>query len=89
MFIAPAIGRYVAVTAVSEKSRRALFRHFGREELTELAGTADNQARAYLEHCFAQNDSGYWVAALSAIGVEIALVNTPTEAFDNPQLQAP
>ncbi|MBL6953571.1 MAG: CoA transferase [Alphaproteobacteria bacterium] len=84
-------GRYVAITALGEKSCRALFRYFGNEELWQQGlalGDQGHQAKVFLQRHFAEHDAQHWRDALAALGLEIALVKTPEEAFDSPQLQA-
>lgn len=84
-------GRYVAITALSEKSCRALFRYFGNEDLWEQGfaiGDAGRESIDFLQQCFARNDARHWVDALAALEIEIAMVKTPQEAFDSPQLHA-
>ncbi len=84
-------GRDIVITAMSEKSSRALYRHLGNEGLWQRGleiGDPENEARLFLEGQFASQDAQYWVDALGALEVEIALVRTPEEAFDLPQLNA-
>ena len=84
-------GRHVVITAMSEKSCRALFGHLGNEDLWRQGltiGDPENPAKAFLQARFAENDAQHWVDTLSALEIEIGLVNTPYEAFNNPQLNA-
>ena len=83
-------GRSIVLTALSETSARALFRYFDREELWQQGQSLDAdaaEATAFLRQQFLTQGAQYWVDALSAQNVEIALVKTPEEAFDNSQLQ--
>jgi len=84
-------GRDIAITAVSEQSSRALFCYLGNETLWEqglLAGEEGQAALRFLQERFAQGAAQFWIDELSQLGVEIALVKTATEAFDDPQLLA-
>lgn len=84
-------GRYVAITALSEKACRILFRYFGSEGLWQeglALGDQGQEAKVFLEQRFAENDAQHWRDALAALEIEVALVKTPEEAFDSPQLQA-
>lgn len=83
--------RHVAITALGERSSRALFGFFGREDLWEqglAAGDAGRAATEFLASRFAEGDAHHWIEALSALGIEIGPVRTPGEAFDDPQLVA-
>ena len=83
-------GRAIALTAISESSCKALFRYFNREDLWQqglVPGTEGREATAFLRQQFASQSAQFWVDALSALDIEIALVKTPTEAYDSPQLQ--
>ncbi|MBT3370446.1 MAG: CoA transferase [Rhodospirillaceae bacterium] len=83
--------RHIVITAISEKSCRALFRHLGDEEQWQLGletGNPKNQAKAFLQERFAGNDAQHWVDVLTPLGIEIGMVKTPEEAFDSPQLAA-
>ncbi len=84
-------GRHVAITALSEASGRALFRYFGDEELWQYGhdlGTDGAKARAFLQNAFLRHDASHWVAVLGALDIEIGLVKSPEEAFEDPQLIA-
>ncbi|MBT3532781.1 MAG: CoA transferase [Rhodospirillaceae bacterium] len=84
-------GRSVALTAFSEASGRALFRYFGDEDLCQYGhdfGQRGAEAKAFLQRCFLEHDAQYWVEILGALEIEIALVQTPEEAFENKQLQS-
>ncbi len=84
-------GRHIVITAMSEKSCRALFAYFGDEDLWQLGlevGNPHNKAKEFLQTHFAGNDAQYWVDTLTPLEIEIGLVKTPEEAFDNPQLMA-
>ena len=83
-------GRHIAVTASSESSGRALFRYFDNEDLWQVGHNFEAPgaaAKEFLDRCFAQNDAQYWVDTLGALEIEIAMVQSPTEAFENEQLQ--
>lgn len=84
-------GRYVVISALDEKSRRALFQYLGNEEMWQgslALGEAGREARAFLQQQLAEHDARHWIDALAPLGIEIALVKSPEEAFDSPQLQA-
>ncbi len=84
-------GRYLALAAAREVSCRALFAHLGRPELAELAlvpGEASHAAFDFLKTTFLTKPARVWVEELSALDNEIAPVNTPEEAFDDPQLNS-
>jgi crotonobetainyl-CoA:carnitine CoA-transferase CaiB-like acyl-CoA transferase len=83
-------GRAIALTALREVSCRALFRYFGNEDLWRHGhdvGENGQAAKAFLEQRFAENDAQYWVETLGQLDIEIALVQSPEEAFDNEQLR--
>ena len=84
-------GRHIVITAMSEKSSRALFGYFGDEELWQQGletGNPKNQAKDFLQAQFAGNDAQHWVDTLTPLEIEIGMVKTPEEAFDNRQLLA-
>ncbi|MDP6832272.1 MAG: CoA transferase [Alphaproteobacteria bacterium] len=57
-------GRHIVITAMSENSCRALFRHLGNEDLWRQGlaiGDSENPAKAFLQEQFAQNDGQHWV----------------------------
>lgn len=84
-------GRYLVISALDGESRRKLFRFFGNEDLSEQGlalGEAGREVREFLQQRIAMKDARHWIAALSALDIEAALVKSPEEAFDSPQLQA-
>jgi crotonobetainyl-CoA:carnitine CoA-transferase CaiB-like acyl-CoA transferase len=84
-------GRYLALSAAREVSCRALFEHLGRPDLAAqalLAGVEGREAAEFLATAFIAKPALAWVEELSALDIEIARVNTPEEAFDEPQLIA-
>ncbi len=84
-------GRYVALAAARNVSCRALFVHLGRPDLAELAlvpGDSSREVFDFLTESFLTKPARDWVKELSALDIEIAPVNTPEEAFDDPQLNS-
>ena len=84
-------GRFVALAAARPASCAALFGHLGRADLAERAlspGTEGEQAAAFLREVLRTKPAGHWVEALSALDIEIAHVNAPDDAYDDPQLRA-
>jgi formyl-CoA transferase len=83
-------GRFVALAAAREASCGALFDHLGRPDLAEfglLPGDAGQEAAAFLRQILRTKPARNWVEELSALDIEITRVNTPEEAFDDPQLR--
>jgi crotonobetainyl-CoA:carnitine CoA-transferase CaiB-like acyl-CoA transferase len=84
---AAADGTYLALGAIRPSSARALFDNLGRPELA--SGDVDAaEIRSFLTETFAARRAEAWVEALAPLDVEIARVNEPLEAFDDPQLKA-
>jgi crotonobetainyl-CoA:carnitine CoA-transferase CaiB-like acyl-CoA transferase len=84
-------GRYLALAAARNASCRALFTHLGRPDLAEFAlvsGDASRAAFDFLTEAFLTKPARDWIKELSALDIEIAPVNTPEEAFDDPQLNS-
>jgi crotonobetainyl-CoA:carnitine CoA-transferase CaiB-like acyl-CoA transferase len=84
-------GRYLALSAIRAESARTLCRELGRPEMAQWeAGKAPEYAAvsAFLSETFKRAPAGEWLARLSALDIEIAPVNTPHEAFADPQLVA-
>jgi crotonobetainyl-CoA:carnitine CoA-transferase CaiB-like acyl-CoA transferase len=82
--------RHIAITALREESCRTLFRQLGNETMWQDGmeiGAAGDAATAFLETCFAERDAQYWLDVLGPLGIEIALVRTPEEAFGLEQLK--
>jgi len=84
-------GRYLALGAIRPDSCKALCRELGRPELGERPpANAVERAElfAFLSQTFSRATAAEWISRLSALDVEIAPVNTPQEAFADPQLLA-
>ncbi len=82
-------GRYIAIGAARRASRRALFEHLGRGDLSERgAMPGDAEAAAFLRTAIAARPAEEWVAELGALDIEVSLVRSPAEAFADPQLLA-
>jgi crotonobetainyl-CoA:carnitine CoA-transferase CaiB-like acyl-CoA transferase len=80
-------GTYLALAAIRPSSTRALFEKLGRPELA--SGDADAaEVRAFLTATFAAKPAQAWVKELAPLDIEIARVNEPMEALDDPQLRA-
>jgi|TARA_Y100000310_G_scaffold338477_1_gene428220 crotonobetainyl-CoA:carnitine CoA-transferase CaiB-like acyl-CoA transferase len=76
---------YLVLCAIRESSRKALFSHLGRPELT---GTSDSdEMHAFLREAFRAKHADVWVAELAPLDIEIGKVNRPDEAFDHLQLR--
>ena len=82
-------GRAIAITALSEASGRALFRYFGDEDRWrhghDFTGPGA-ETKAFLQEHFLTRDAKYWVDTLGGLNIEIAMVQSPEDAFDNSQL---
>jgi len=82
-----AAGTWLALGAIRPASARALFEHLGRPDLGER--DADESAvENFLTRVFADKPAQEWVAELTPLDVEVAPVNTPLDAYDDPQLRA-
>ncbi|MDP6344686.1 MAG: CoA transferase, partial [Alphaproteobacteria bacterium] len=84
-------GRYLAVAAAREASCRALFEHLGRGELADEAmrpGDGAGAAAEFLRQALGGKPAAAWQAELAALDIEVAVVNSPAEAFELPQLQS-
>lgn len=82
-------GRYIALGAIRPDSCRALCSELGRPELGERQprNAAERaELSAVLSAAFKRATAAEWISRLTALGVEIAPVNTPQEAFADPQL---
>jgi alpha-methylacyl-CoA racemase len=83
--------RYVAVSAIRAESARALCRELGRPEMAQWEGGKEPEhaeVSAFLSEAFKRAPASEWLSRLSALDIEIAPVNTPYEAFADPQLVA-
>jgi crotonobetainyl-CoA:carnitine CoA-transferase CaiB-like acyl-CoA transferase len=84
-------GRYLALAAIRSESRRSLCRELGRPELGEHE-PANAQERAdvfaFLDRAFKQDSAAAWISRLVPLDIEVAPVNRPQEAFEDPQLIA-
>lgn len=84
-------GRFVALGAARPASCRALFEHLGRPDLADRGletGPAGAEAAGFLHAALKAKPAQGWVDELSALDIEAAVVATPREAFDDPQLKA-
>jgi alpha-methylacyl-CoA racemase len=84
-------GRYLALGAIRPDSCKALCRELGRPELGERQpANAGERAElfAFLSQAFRRATAAEWVSRLAALDIEIAAVNTPQQAFTDPQLVA-
>lgn len=82
-----AAGSWLALGAIRPASARALFAHLGRPDLGE-DGADPAAVERFLTSAFAAKTAQDWVAELAPLDVEVAPVNTPLEAYDDPQLRA-
>ncbi len=81
--------RYVAIGAARPASCRALFEHLGRPDLAERGlMPGDGESAAVLRDAIAAKPAAQWEAELGALDIEVSIVRTPDEAFDDPQLLA-
>lgn len=78
---------WLALGAIRPASARALFAHLGRPDLGE-DGADPAVVERFLTTAFAAKTARDWVAELAPLDVEAAPVNTPLEAYDDPQLRA-
>lgn len=84
-------GRHVALAAARPASCEALFTHLGRPDLAPLGlkpGKEGEEAAVFLKARLQEKPAQGWVDELSALDIEITRVNTPEEAFEDPQLRA-
>lgn len=82
-------GRYIALGAIRPDSCKTLCSELGRPELGERqpANAAERaELFAVLNAAFRRATAAEWISRLTALDVEIAPVNTPQEAFADPQL---
>ncbi len=82
-------GRYIALGAIRPSSCKALCSELGRPELGERPPANDAeraQLFAFLKESFRRATAAEWISRLAGLDVEIAPVNTPQEAFADPQL---
>lgn len=82
---AAADGTFLVLAAFRKTSQQALFNHLGRGDL--VSGGATSDIRAFLRETFRMKSAEAWVTELTALDIEIGVVNHPTDAFDNPQLR--
>jgi alpha-methylacyl-CoA racemase len=88
---ATADGRCVALSAIGAESARTLCRELGRPEMAQGEGGKPPDyatVSAFLSEAFKRAPANEWLSRLSALGIEIAPVNSPYEAFADPQLVA-
>ncbi len=84
-------GRYLALGAIRAESSRALCRELGRPEMAEAGfDTPEKHAAltAFLREAFRSAPASEWMSRLAALDIEAAMVNSPREAFADPQLVA-
>ncbi|MBT5881461.1 MAG: CoA transferase [Rhodospirillaceae bacterium] len=82
-------GRHIAIGAARPASCRALFTHLGRADLAERGMVpGDAEAAAFLAEALAAKTAAETVAELRPLDIEVSLVRSPAEAFDDPQLKA-
>ena len=83
-------GRHVTLAAIRPTSVHTLCRELGRTDLLDAATTPDGQDElaAGLREAFRTDTAARWIERLRPLGVEIGLVNRPSEAFADPQLSA-
>lgn len=84
-------GRYLTLASIRPASCRALCAELGRPELGEREPANENERAGlfkFLTGTFKTATAAEWVARLAPLDIEIASVDTPGEAFENPQLVA-
>jgi crotonobetainyl-CoA:carnitine CoA-transferase CaiB-like acyl-CoA transferase len=84
-------GRYLALAAIRSESRKTLCRELGRPELGEREPANAQESAdvfAFLGRAFKQDSAAAWISRLVALDIEIAPVNRPRDAFEDPQLVA-
>lgn len=88
---ATADGTPLSLGVARQVSADALFGHLGRPDLAEiglLRGSAGAAAHEFLATALAARPAAHWIAKLAPLGIEVAPVNTPADAYLNPQLRA-
>jgi crotonobetainyl-CoA:carnitine CoA-transferase CaiB-like acyl-CoA transferase len=78
---------FVALGAIRASSSRALFEQLGNATLAGRSADPEEVA-TFLRQAFITKAADGWVAQLSPLDIEIASVNDPRQAFDDPQLIA-
>jgi len=84
-------GRHLALGAIRGESSRALCGELGRPEMADAGfDTPDKHAAltAFLSDAFKRASASEWMTKLAALDIEAAPVNSPVEAFADPQLVA-
>lgn len=78
---------FIALGAIRPSSSRALFEELGNAALAGRSADPEDVA-TFLRQTFITKPADAWVAQLSPMDIEIASVNNPSQAFDDPQLVA-
>lgn len=84
-------GRYLALAAIRSQSRKALCRELGRPDLGDREPANDQERAdvfAFLQRAFKNDAAAAWISKLVPLDIEVAPVNRPRDAFDDPQLVA-
>ncbi|MCP3989022.1 MAG: CoA transferase [Actinomycetia bacterium] len=84
-------GRHLALAAWRPTSCRALFEELGRSDLEAKVWAGQQHAAEvteFLTHTFMTAPAAEWIERLAPLDVEITLVATPDEAFEDSQLRA-
>lgn len=83
-------GTLLSLGVARKVSADTLFEHLGRPELADtglLRGEAGAEARSFLIREFQNMTAAEWLTELAPLGLEVAPVNTPEQAFADPQLR--
>jgi len=84
-------GGYLALGAIRAESSRKLCRELGRPELADAGFDTPEKhttLTAFLRGAFKSASASEWMTKLAALDIEAAPVNSPAEAFADPQLVA-
>ena len=82
-------GRYIALGIGRQQSWESLCKALGREDLLGRQGVTGERAaetRSLLEQAFRTRTRDEWLVHLRALDIEVGPVNTPSEAFSDPQI---
>lgn len=82
-----AAGTWLALAAIRPASAHRLFAHLGRPDLGEVDADP-TEVESFLASAFGVKTARDWVAELAPLDVEAAPVNSPLDAYDDPQLRA-
>jgi crotonobetainyl-CoA:carnitine CoA-transferase CaiB-like acyl-CoA transferase len=77
----------VALGAIRPASAQALFEKLGKPSLGDRNADA-GEVKSFLVEAFLSKSADAWVAELAPLDIEIARVNDPMEAYEDPQLRA-